>query len=359
MGGCAWAGLVATPTPGASYTVVAQHHMEIYWLYVDFEPICSPYCATWYDALGFTYPYCSPECMADPFCYCVTKSGKPPTDWWWMAPQILALVYFAERWFDPTSDEEVAPVPQCTVSSASIPSDQISVTLGPPGLSGTLTVELLGGASHTLYQGTRPAGSHNISFNVPNLPGGQEFTHVRATWSVRGSQAQDTHAYHFKVLGVYTHTQYNTPQEDECGGIPTPITVYDNSCVITPNAQMLDGFIFRVLNLIGGTGSGHSRDYGLIKHEFYCASPQNQAARRNQTLTGAYGPVGNTTIAVCPGSSDLDVSGRQVYIHGQGVKTVTDLCPRCCTGTKIDNYTTSTACSGIGSLPDAMTIILY
>ena len=160
MGGWAWAGLVATPTPGASYTVVAQHHMEIYWLYVDFEPICFPYCSTWFDALGFTYPYCSPECMADPFCYCVESTASPPTDRWWTAPMILALVYFSERWFDPTSDEEVAP--GLILSAAQFIGDGSTTSFTATPLGGT--------GSDYAWSFSAPGGAGNnphVSFGNP------------------------------------------------------------------------------------------------------------------------------------------------------------------------------------------------
>ena len=51
--------------------------------------------------------------------------------------------------------------------------------------------------------------------------------------------------------------------------------------------------------------------------------------------------------------------GARIYIKGVGVKTVTDRCPACCYTPHFDNYSTSGQCTGLGSLPSAITVRIY
>jgi hypothetical protein len=123
---------------------------------------------------------------------------------------------------------------------------------------------------------------------------------------------------------------------------------------------MLSGFVSEVNDPNYGTGSGHSINYGDIVPEAYCSHGIMTAFRGSATITGTLGPLSNSTVAACA-QSELYQSGTRVFIVGEGVKTVTDMCPACCKDTgsaHLDNYTTSTACSGIGSLPTAV-IKLY
>ena len=124
---------------------------------------------------------------------------------------------------------------------------------------------------------------------------------------------------------------------------------------------MLSGFIFRVSDPKTGTGSGHSINYGDVQPEVYCIKgTPNNPFRKNATIKGTLGPLSDSTLAACPTNSDLYVAGAQVFLRGIGVKTVTDRCPACCNDTThLDNYTTNIACSGIGGLPNALTIRLY
>jgi hypothetical protein len=257
-----------------------------------------------------------------------------------------------------------AGAPRCAVAilSASIPEDRITVELAPQGVSGTLTVELVqGGTTHTVFSDTRGGGVHNISFNIPNLPTG-EFSQVRATWQAGGQNPSAIYNYHIKVLGMYRHTQYNSPHENNCSGDPSPVTIYainNNSCVQTPNATMRGGFIDRVLNPTYGTGSGHSINYGDVGKEFFCSPRPYPTARRDIVISGSMGTLSNSTVAVHPDSGAHEPNA-QLYIHGVGVKSVTDTCG-VCGAARIDHYTTNMACIGIGDLlPErAMTIRIY
>jgi hypothetical protein len=139
------------------------------------------------------------------------------------------------------------------------------------------------------------------------------------------------------------------------------------------NGAVLSGFDFRVTNPSGGTGSGQSIYFGGVQQEQRYSSGSGDL-RRCATITGSIGSLGDSTIAVCHGKvngvlvndPDLYVSGRNVYIRGEGVKTATDACVACCSDPVVtgshshfDNYTTNGACQGIGSLPSAMSVILY
>jgi hypothetical protein len=148
-----------------------------------------------------------------------------------------------------------------TVNSADVTTDKISVTLNTAG-SGELTVALVSGSGSTsVYQGNASSGTANYSFNLSSLPA-QEFTSVQATWTVNGVEYTGSLSYHIRVNGMTTLTQYNTPHENQCSGSPQADTVYNNSCAVT-NTSLVSGFIFRVTNLAGGTGSavsGHGED---------------------------------------------------------------------------------------------------
>lgn len=85
--------------------------------------------------------------------------------------------------------------------------------------------------------------------------------------------------------------------------------------------------------------------------------------RQHATIRPALGgTLGNATVAVCRFDTDLYASGVQVFIEGQGVKTVNDACTACCNDAgyaHLDNYTTDISCQGVFSLPSALTIKLY
>lgn len=70
--------------------------------------------------------------------------------------------------------------------------------------------------------------------------------------------------------------------------------------------------------------------------------------------------VQDATVAACQ-STDIYINPATLYIRGEGVKSVTDACKACCAngGAHLDNFTSDTACSGIPSLPTALTIQLF
>ncbi len=254
--------------------------------------------------------------------------------------------------------------PSVAVVSADITADQIVVTLrGDGSTTGPLEVEIDG--VNVLAQpqngGNYGPGTYTFSFGLDTIYPG-EYTSVKASWTVDGEDYAKTTSYHINVLGVYRQTQYNTPAESQCSGGPQAITVFSGDYPSCPsvNGSVISGFDFRVTDPRTGTGSGHSINFGDVKQEAACSSGSGDL-RRNAVITGALGRLGNDTVAACP-RSQIDSAGTRLYIRGEGVKTVTDKCAACCFdpgAAHLDNYTTDTRCSGIGSLPNALTVQLY
>jgi hypothetical protein len=100
--------------------------------------------------------------------------------------------------------------------------------------------------------------------------------------------------------------------------------------------------------------------YHDVQPEAYCVNGVETAFRGNATISGTVGPVNNSTVAV-NSASELYRTGQQVFIVGEGVKTVTDRCGNngCPDLTHLHNYSTSTQCNGLGNLPSALTSRLY
>src|SRR5581483_7177316 len=248
-----------------------------------------------------------------------------------------------------------------SIQSADITQDNVTIQLSGPTLAGQLTVSATGSGGGApidpIFNGNASAGTYSYSFGLANIPIG-EYQQITAQWAVGNGRLTATFPFHFKVLGTYRQTRYNTPAESSCTGDPQGVTVYNDSCGII-GGTMTSGSVSRVAAPGSGTGSGHSNDYGDVKEEFYCATGPT-AFRGFQTITGSLGTLNDSTVAACQSNPDLYVTGARVFIQGEGVKTVTDACPACCSdGTHLDNYSTSTQCSGLASLPNALTIRLY
>ena len=267
----------------------------------------------------------------------------------------------------PTSYFTAPPAPggagSVQITSADIVQDKIVVTLsGASNLSGNLSLKLTGANGNAPTQSintgaAKGPGTYNFPFQQDTLPAG-EFTTIAATWTVNGSNITASFAYHFKVLGVFRQTQYNTPAENQCTGSPTPITVWNSQCQGT-DTNVVSGFDFRVTDPNTGTGSGHSINWGDVYQEFACSVGSGDL-RGFVTIRGTLGSLSNSTVAACSTNPDLYVAGARVYIRGEGLKTVTDRCPACCLDqTHLDNYTTDTRCSGVASLPNALTVRIY
>lgn len=246
--------------------------------------------------------------------------------------------------------------PQITILSADIISDAIVVQLEPTTATGILTISLAGEVNHMILSASQIGGIRTFSFEIPDIPE-NEFTQVEASWTVGGVQVTDTEAQHFRKLGTYYHSQYNSPAESQCAGSPSLAYITNSQCNFSSNT-LISGFI----NAVNLNGSGRSINFNDVAPEQFCMASAPQGAmgisfRRDHIITGAFGNVSNNTVAVNPFHPYL--SGNDtVFITGIGVKTVTDICPGCSI-TQLDNYTTNTACLGVPSLGNFTTIKMF
>jgi hypothetical protein len=239
------------------------------------------------------------------------------------------------------------------VTSADIVSDQIVVTLSSNGAgNATLTVKAVGGSVNwQVFSGTKTDGTYTFSFNPPNMPVGQ-YTTVTASWAVTSPPPGGSKSANFYVLGMYRHSQYNTPTESSCVGNPANAQ-WDNppaSCVYTL-IQFRSDFIPQAwLN-----GSGITISNGPIQLPWGCPTPfPTNSFKPVSQITGSCGTVSNNTVAA--GAGAPVTCGDQILILGLGagggtLKTVTDNCPRCVGHAQLDNYTTQPACIA-GSISD-------
>ncbi len=103
-------------------------------------------------------------------------------------------------------------VPHVEILHADVIENEIRLRLEPPGIIGTLTLELTDPDTHVIRseERTGTTGTLTETFDIDNLAAG-EYHNVKATWNVNGASAEDEFDYHIKVLGVYHHTRYNTP----------------------------------------------------------------------------------------------------------------------------------------------------
>ncbi|MCP3997102.1 MAG: PKD domain-containing protein, partial [bacterium] len=248
---------------------------------------------------------------------------------------------------------------------------EIDVFLAPDGTIGTLTLELLHPDSHTLLLQDRPSGRYIEVFNIPGLAAG-EYMQVRGTWEVEGISVTDQLGYHILVLGLWRHSQYNTPQDGQCGGLPVQSYVtFNNAGGASPCFNNPPGNFQNILlpqqfvDQVNLNGSGNIGGVGDVQVDVFCpntaAAPANAPGHtfRNQAIVPSCGAnLGAATVAGCLNDTRIGC-GDQIFVHGVATKTVTDNCPACCTnGRQFDNYTLNGACQGIGDLGNFMTIKL-
>ena len=275
-----------------------------------------------------------------------------------------------ERSTEYCRQEVLGEEPQRAPSSGTEPSIEIlgvdldsgtDLRLGPAGSTGTLSLVLVGaGGNHLIASGERAAGAVTEQFNVSGLPT-REFNEVRATWNVDGARAMDTRPFSIDVLGLFRHSQYNIPHEDQCQGAPVPAYVTDAACNGTPTTHR------KFFSQVKLNGSGVSIDHGNLTREAFClrqsgapADAQGRSFRIVQDFHGGCGSnttLDNSTVAACRGRAELPC-GSRIFIDTQGTKTVTDFCPACCGHDQLDNFTTDPACAGIVDLGSFMTVRL-
>jgi hypothetical protein len=222
----------------------------------------------------------------------------------------------------------LAAAASVAIASASIPGNSISLALTPSGVSGTLIVQLVGGGTHTLYNGAMSGGSQTIGFDIPNLPTG-EFTGIQAAWTA-GEQtvSSDPFSYYFKVLGDYNNTRYNTPTESYCTGSPVDVSYVSGTCAAADNCSFLpyqgkSGWWSEVYE--NGSGLSETPGIGAVSWEWFCTGAERRTRRVAAPCPQCAGQqlgVG-TTVARNVNSSDLPC-GAKLYVHGVGTVTVAD-----------------------------------
>lgn len=261
----------------------------------------------------------------------VEHQGCLPPQTWYAAAGEAEFVLPDYGWAADTYwDGRATPPSQVAVTSASIPSDQITVELTPCGGYGELVVTVTGDTTVELYRGSSGGGVQVVSFNIPALPDGKTFQQVRAEWTPQDGARTGTRNYAFKVLGDYLHTQYNIPRETECSGNPIPFSYIDRptclkigDCASAPlgSSQGRSNWISETRE--NGTGLHSSLGYIWKEQQSECRA--RAEFRRVDAPCPACGGVltAGESVARNPRNSDLPC-GAAVYVHGLGVKTVQD-----------------------------------
>lgn len=231
--------------------------------------------------------------------------------------------------------------------------------------SGTLSVVARreDGAEHVIFADQKPGGIHTFMFDPDALANGQ-YVSVEATWTTNVGEASGEHSARFNVLGVFTHTRYNTPQEALCAGGDVNVYLRTNPNVSCTYTQGPMNDIFRQEAWENGSGLRRNgqfalRDSGFCQTSGGAPYPGGSFAAwwehafglaTQKTPSCPNQKVGSNTVAV-----DLKMMagtlkcGDWILIDGEGLKVVADDCPVCETA-KIDNYDASPACRGMGGV---------
>lgn len=231
--------------------------------------------------------------------------------------------------------------PSVQVTSADIAEDRISIRLEPSGSTGTLRVFLDGpSGSVELVNRNQQGGDTTASFNTANLPN-QEFTSIRATWTVNTLVGTGTSNYHMVVLGDYLQTCYNVPAESEYSG-----TEFNAGTATSACAWSSRNFRTSFLNEVNENGSGIDTDGTAIQIEGFCGNPpasspayvgrryRRPAEIRTQCNTHL---LADHTVARGPGSVGTLPCGTPVFIADIGRRFVEDRGGGLATD-QLDNY---------------------
>jgi hypothetical protein len=244
---------------------------------------------------------------------------------------------------------------------------------GPSSNNGSFQLQVLNSADPStlvvIFSATRTPGTYTDPFNTSGLTAGVAYDTVEAVYVCGGVNHVDDFSYKFKILGVYRHSQYNTPHESDTtcqSGGTKSVCITDTNCNYSSGSLYSKFESQTALN-----GSGYSNNYGLIKPEAYCPSHGHppptfclglSVFRKNQTLKPACSGLSLSNFTVARKASNPDLGcGDKVCLMGAGsgganiLKTVTDLCPGCSL-TQLDNYTTNGACTGIPDLGNFNTV---
>lgn len=264
---------------------------------------------------------------------------------------------------DVRSNELKVTVFKAEVVSADVTQDSIQIRLKPDGISGTLRLELDGEHTYLIREQGRSGRDtvYSETFNItsPNFVAGV-YGVVKATWKIGEKLSSYTKDYPIRMLGVYRHSQYNSPDESRCSGEPNDVYILSshNSCFNSYQEGTLKSDFISQVNI---NGSGISEDYGGIK-SLAATRCSNETENRPEDATGGangnsfvQAPItgscgttlSNSSLARCTNDTRLSC-GDRIYIHTQSVKIIQDRCPACCGAPgmqQLDNYTsTDTRC---------------
>jgi len=251
------------------------------------------------------------------------------------------------------------------ITNVSLTSDEVDVSLGgPSGTSGTLLVQWTGsGPVQAIANSTYGPGTQKFNPPLSGLVVGG-YTGVSAQWTVNGTVAQGSFSIAFYNFGTYSQTQYNTPLESQCAGGSGPayLTTGPPQCPWS-SVSLIQQFILQAWN--NGSGDAdYPVNYGPMQEYLAgCSAPQGGSSnyfRQVSQLSAGCGGSNNFLddhSVAAPIQTQPFRCGDSVLIVGLGggngtVKTVTDECPACeISGSQLDNYSTSAACSltGLGN----------
>jgi len=267
--------------------------------------------------------------------------------------------------YDEDEDSAVVTNFECDVTSADVTADQITVNLAPSGLSGSFKLELINPDTDVIRENvTRNSGTHNESFDIPNLEYVEEHTKIKATWTIEGSSSPHEYDYHIKVLGYFEGTWYNVPIESHtaCQGADEAVCVTTTgSCSDLTPTTMEAEFVAETTE----NGTGNATNYAYVKRKSGCSSPPAACVgkkhfREVSSITGACSgalTAGQDVAADWDVVPDLSCNA-EIYIRNVGVRYVKDKCPGCGT-TSIDQYYGESGCDQVpGTYPPNIVIKL-
>jgi hypothetical protein len=243
---------------------------------------------------------------------------------------------------------EMAVVPWINITSADITQDSIGVNLGPAGFTGLLSLAVqygAGGANQfsVLVNASRSAGNHTESFNPTAIPR-NEYTVIQAEWVGQSASVVALASCHFKALGDYTNSFYNTPSEAACAGSPVTRTYVNgmppNPCInVDPNCTSHNwSFKADFVEQADLNGSGYSSSLAsYVGLEWVCA-----AHYRTEAQPCPYCQI-DLSLAVSQYNTDLGCTDS-VFVYTLGAGVVADHGGGLTT-TQLDHYTSTGACT--------------
>ncbi|MBV9267769.1 MAG: hypothetical protein JO061_16490 [Acidobacteriaceae bacterium] len=277
--------------------------------------------------------------------------------------QICAEMPLPECGYTQAEPSTPATVYSVTINSADITQNSISVTLSPSGASGALYVELdnTGGGTYDSVDGTNVSGGTSSQpFNPPDIPKG-EYTQITAVWvpSDSSNSYAAQYSYHFKALGTYLNTFYNTPDEAGCTARPESFLYDSGNCSSVSTCKGSNGSgRSDFLNQLDINGSGISQSLGLLSLEYYCRANNYRQVPAPCPYCGGTLTSG-VSLAISASNQDGLQCGNNVYVYGIGTGTVADHGGGL-SGNQIDHYEQTNACTAnIGTPTNEPAFLLY